>query len=173
MDALKVFVVVVASVLLLGGLLALWRFTKLRSKGTPVIVRPIPADDGAAWRHGVMKYTDSGALVYKLRSLRPDADLRFPRNDVEIRSRREPTAIERDFFDEGLHVITFSVAGQGDWEFAVDASGDTALVAWVESSPSVRQTRRLPTNIEERFRRVRARGAGRRNSRANGNAGRR
>ncbi|MFD5867355.1 DUF2550 domain-containing protein [Corynebacterium sp. NPDC060344] len=168
MDALNVFVVVVAFVLLLGGVLALWRFTKLRSKGTPVIIRPIPAEDGAAWRHGVMKYSDGTALVYKLRSLRPGADLSFPRNDVEILSRREPTTVEAGFFDDGLHVVGFAVAGQGEWELAVDDSGDTALVAWVESSPSARQTRALPTNIEERFRSARARGAG--TSRSNGTA---
>ncbi|MFC3848593.1 DUF2550 domain-containing protein [Corynebacterium hansenii] len=169
MDALNVFVLVVAFVLLLGGALALWRFAKLRSKGTPVIIRPIPAQDGGAWRHGVFKYTDCTAFVYKLRSLRPGADLSFPRSDVEILSRREPTTIEAGFFDRGLHVVVFSVAGQGEWELAVDDSGDTALVAWVESSPSVRQTRRLPTNIEERFRRVRARGAG--EGRSNGRSG--
>ena len=170
MDALNVFVVVVAFVLLLGGLLALWRFTKLRSKGTPVIIRPIPAGDGAAWRHGVMTYTDGMALVYKLRSLRPGADLSFPRNDVEILSRREPTTVEAGFFDDGLHVVTFSVVDQGEWELAVDDSGDTALVAWVESSPSARQTRALPTNIEERFRSVRARGNGNGRGKGNGRA---
>ena len=167
MDALNVFVLVVGSLLLFGGCLALWRFAKLRSKGTPVVIRPIPAGDGAAWRHGVMKYTDGAALVYKLRSLRPGTDLSFPRNDVEIISRREPTTVEAGFFDDGLHVVVFSVAKQGEWELAVDDSGDTALVAWVEASPSVRQTRTLPTNIEQRFRSVRARGAG--NGRGNGN----
>ena len=85
---------------------------------------------------------------------------------MEIISRREPTTVEAGFFDDGLHVVVFSVANQGEWELAVDDSGDTALVAWVESSPSVRQTRRLPTNIEQRFRSVRARGAG--NGRGNG-----
>lgn len=157
MDALNVFVVVVAFVLLLGGALAMWRFAKLRSKGTPVIIRPIPAQDGAAWRHGVMKYNEGTALVYKLRSLRPGADLSFPRNDVEILSRREPTDVEAGFFDTELHVVVLSVTGQGEWELSVDDSGDTALVAWVESSPSARQTRTLPTNIEERFRHVRGR----------------
>ena len=172
MDALNVFVVVVAFVLLLGGALAMWRFTKLRSKGTPVIIRPIPAEDGAAWRHGVMKYTDGTAFVYKLRSLRPGADLSFPRNDVEILSRREPTGVEAGFFDDGLHVVVFSVADQGEWELAVDDSGDTALVAWVESSPSARQTGALPSIIEERFRclRGRANGTGRAIGRSNGRA---
>ena len=35
MDALNVFVLVVGFLLLFGGCLALWRFAKLRSKGTP------------------------------------------------------------------------------------------------------------------------------------------
>ncbi|WP_295624947.1 DUF2550 domain-containing protein [uncultured Corynebacterium sp.] len=160
MNALNVFVLVMGFALLAGGVLALWRFTKLRSKGTAVVIRPIPAEDGAAWRHGVMKYTDAGALVYKLRSLRPAADLKFPRNDVEILSRRDPSSVEAGFFDSGLHVVAFAVDGQGEWELAVTDSGDTALVAWVESSPSKRQTRPLPTNIEQRFRNARAQSNG-------------
>lgn len=156
-----VFVLVVGALVVVCAAIAMWRFAKLRSKGTPVIIRPIPAEDGAAWRHGVMTYSDGSALVYKLRSLRPGADLDFTRNDVVIDSRREPTAIEAGFFDDGLHIVCFTVAGQGAWELAVDDSGDTALVAWVESSPSVRQTRALPTNIEQRFRAARRRGVGR------------
>lgn len=154
MNGIAVFVLVIGVLLVIGGFLALWRFTSFRSKGTPIIIRPLPAADGAAWRHGVIKYTDELINVYKLRSIRPGADVRLPRNDVEIVSRREPTEVEAGFFDPGLHVVACTVEGMGDWEVAVDASGDTALVAWVESSPSRRTRRALPTNIEERFRNV-------------------
>lgn len=161
MNGIVVFVLVVGVLMIIGGLLALWRFASFRAKGSPVIIRPVPAEDGAAWRHGVTKYTDAMVNVYKLRSLRPGADVRFPRNDVEIVSRREPTEVEAGFFDRGLHVVGLEVEGQGNWEIAVDEAGDTALVAWVESSPSRRATRRLPTNIERRFRDSRERRKGR------------
>ena len=42
----------------------------------------------------------------------------------------------------------------------MDSSSDTALVAWVESKPSSRQTREFPTDIERRFRSAYNRGRG-------------
>nr|WP_240393898.1 DUF2550 domain-containing protein [Corynebacterium lactis] len=142
----------VGFILVVGGALALWRFASLHAKGTPVIARPLPAADGAAWRHGVMVYSESVLNVYKLRSLRPGADARFSRHDVSILDRRKPTSVEAGFFDPGLGVVRIETRSAGQWELALDPSGDTALVAWVESSPSIRQTRELPTDIEKRFR---------------------
>lgn len=147
----SLLLVVAGIVFFVGAGLALWRFSSLHSKGTQVIIRPLPASDGAAWRHGVMLYTDSCLKVYKLRSLRPGVDLELARHDVEILSRREPTDIETSFFNRGIKVVKIDTATQGEWELALDSRGDTALVAWVESSPSIRQTRALPTNIEKRF----------------------
>ncbi|ALA67104.1 DUF2550 domain-containing protein [Corynebacterium lactis] len=150
----SIFLMAIGLILVAGGALALWRFASLHSKGTPVIVRPLPASDGAAWRHGVMVYSESVLKVYKLRSLRPGADVCFSRHDVSIVDRRDPTMVEAGFFDDGLKVVRIQTRSVGQWELALDPSGDTALVAWVESSPSVRQTRVLPTDIEKRFRAV-------------------
>lgn len=149
---ISLLLVIAGFMFFVGAALALWRFTSLHAKGTQVIVRPLPASDGAAWRHGVMLYTESCLKVYKLRSLRPGVDLQLARHDVEILSRREPTDVETGFFNPGIKVIRINTASQGEWELALDARGDTALVAWVESSPSIRQTRALPTDIEKRFR---------------------
>ncbi|MEJ5919497.1 MULTISPECIES: DUF2550 domain-containing protein [unclassified Corynebacterium] len=158
MDGISVFVVTVGVLCATGAGLSLWRWASLRSKGTQVIMRPLPAGDGHAWRHGVMMYSDSLLNMYKLRSLRPGADVRFSRRDIEIVSRRQPSVVEAGFFDPGLAVIGITSQSQGEWELALDSSGDTAFVAWVESSPSARQTRSLPTNIEQGFRASRQRG---------------
>ncbi len=146
------FFIILGSLLAVVGILALMRFASLHSKGTPVIARPLPAADGSGWRHGVMVYSESVLRVYKLRSLRPGSDVKFRRHDITIDSRRDPTDIEAGFFEPTDRVIKISTSNHGEWELALDTSGDTALVAWVESSPSVRQTRELPTDIEKRFR---------------------
>ncbi len=159
MPGMTIFIVVVGLFFVVGGGLALWRLTALRSQGTSIIMRPLPAADGDAWRYGVMMYTDCGIKMYKLRSLRPGPNVVIARHDVEIVSRREPTDIEAGFFDPGLSVVEIQSTQLGKWELALTSSADTALVAWVESRPSLRQTRELPTNIERRFRAVRERRA--------------
>jgi hypothetical protein len=155
---MSIVFMIIGAILIIGGALALWRFASLHAKGTPMIARPIPAADGAHWRHGVMVYTESCLKLYKLRSLRPGRDAEFARNDVKIIDRRDPTDIEAGFFQPGLRVVRIESAKNGQWELALDSSADTALVAWVESKPSSRQTRELPTNIERRFRHVADRG---------------
>lgn len=149
---MSIMLMIIGAILIVGGALALWRFASLHAKGTPIIARRVPASDGAHWRHGVMVYSESDLKMYKLRSLRPGYDAEFARQDVAIVDRRDPTAVEAGFFAPGLHVVHIKSANNGEWEFAMDASADTALVAWMESKPSLRQTRELPTDIERRFR---------------------
>lgn len=153
-----IVLMIIGAILIVGGGLALWRFASLHAKGTPIIARRLPAGDGAHWRHGVMVYSESGLKMYKLRSLRPGHDVDFARHDVTIVDRRDPTAVEAGFFAPGLHVLHITSGRSGEWEFAMDSSADTALVAWTESKPSPRQTRQLPRNIERRFRNAYSRG---------------
>nr|WP_255549370.1 DUF2550 domain-containing protein [Corynebacterium sp. TAE3-ERU12] len=142
----------------LAGLLALWRFSHLRSSGLPVAIRPMPTKtDGSGWRHGVAVCSDSVAKMYKLRSLRPGADITIARHGVDLVSRRDPSEVEAGFFDQDTRVLHIVEDNGREWELAVDISGDTALVSWIESSPSMRQTRRLPVNIERGFRAARKR----------------
>lgn len=141
-----------------SGALALWRFTRLRSTGIPVAMRELPAaGDGHGWRHGVLLCSDLDARFYKLRSLRPGADIELHRQRVELTSRRDPTRIEAGIFGSGVRVLVLDAGEAGRIEMAADACADTALVAWLESSPSVRQTRTLPVDIERTFRSQRAR----------------
>lgn len=117
-----------------------WRFLTLRAQGFPVLVRALPNDDGRHWRHGVLIYSGISAKFFKVRSLRPDCDLTLTRLGTEILSRREPTQRESFVLEPGVHVVVISHHGR-QWELAVDESGDTALVAWLESAPSARRDR--------------------------------
>jgi len=157
---MSMMLMIIGAMLIVGGALALWRFASLHAKGTPVIARRLPAGDGSHWRHGVMVYSESTLKMYKLRSLRPGCDAEFARHDVTIVDRRNPTDIEAGFFAPGLRVVRIKSGKNTEWEFAVDSSSDTALVAWVESKPSSRQTREFPTDIERRFRSAYNRGRG-------------
>lgn len=128
----------VAGLLLLC--LAAVRFFTLRSRGTAVIVRRMPAAGTHGWRHGVMRYNGEFVEYYKLRSLAPSYDLKFNRLDIEITGSRPLTDDEVVFISPDATAMQFSVAGV-DFEAAFDSRAATAFSAWVESAPSARQER--------------------------------
>lgn len=115
-----------------------WRFFALRSQGCPVVLRRLPNSDGRHWRHGILKYSGLSAQFYKLRSLRPASDVVLTRLGTHIVSRREITQRESAFLEDHVHIVEVSHRGR-HWEIALDSSGDTALVAWLESAPSERR----------------------------------
>lgn len=159
MNPLIAVVALMVIVLVALAVAALIRFRLVRSRGLPVAMRPLAnVGDGHGWRHGVLVFSNDCAEMYKLRSLRPSADLIIDRRSASVTSRRDPTWVEAGFFDPGTHVIGIADEGGEAWEFAVDSGGDTALVAWIESSPSARQTRRLPSDMDRRYREFRRRG---------------
>ncbi|QFQ02698.1 hypothetical protein CUROG_06710 [Corynebacterium urogenitale] len=137
---MKIILFLILGMLVLACLGALWRFTALRSKGYPVVIRSLPNEDARHWRHGVLVYSGTSAKFYKLRSIRPESDLSFTRLGTEIISRREITQRERNCLESDLHVIEVEHR-QKRWELALDSQGDTALVAWLESGPSARRDR--------------------------------
>lgn len=145
-------------VAVLGGSVAVWRFSRLRKRGLPLAIRSLPGSaDGLDWRHAVVILTDQRALVYRLRSLRPGCDDSFARQSVHVESRRELTPGESPLFENNEHVLRLEQEDGNGWEIAVTDSGDTAIVAWIESAPSVMHRRRLPTDMERRYRHVRER----------------
>lgn len=142
----------------LGGSVAMWRFFRLRKRGLPLAVRPLPGSpDGLDWRHAVIILTDKRAQVYRLRSLRPGFDQSFSRNSVHVESRRELTRQEEPLFEHNEHVLRLEHDKGHGWEFAVNDSGDTAIVAWIESAPSSEHRRRLPTDMERKYQSIRER----------------
>ncbi|MCF4006965.1 DUF2550 domain-containing protein [Corynebacterium uropygiale] len=137
MDILMWLIVLV--VLVLCGL-GMWRFFMLRSQGSTVVLRRMPAEGVHGWRHGIINYRADHLSYYKLRSLSPVADLVVHRSDVSVSGHRPMAEAEASFLPEGMHILQLSVNGQ-DYEMAAQPEAEMALTAWVESAPSARQER--------------------------------
>ncbi|QMV85091.1 DUF2550 domain-containing protein [Corynebacterium hindlerae] len=116
-------------------LLAAWRFIAHRANGTPVLIRRMPAKDGRAWRHGVVRYRGNILDFYKLRSVSPSPDVTFERRGFSLKGRREQTAREQKFMEPGLKVLVVQTS-RGEFEWAMDSHAEMALLAWVESAPT-------------------------------------
>lgn len=121
-------------------LLAAWRFFMFRPQGTSTLLRTMPADGHHGWRHGVLHYHPAEAVFYRLRSLRPRADVVWDRQQLELVERRDPTLAERVTIDPDWHVLVIRM-GQQEFEVAFDYRGETAFTAWLESAPSRRLVR--------------------------------
>ncbi|MCZ9309057.1 DUF2550 domain-containing protein [Corynebacterium uberis] len=119
--------------------LAAWRFFAVRSQGSTIALRRLPATGIHGWRHGVIRYEGDSVKFFKLRSLSPVADLVFNRSYIHIESSREMTPQEASFMMPGSRVITVSNGSR--WQLAVDVRTAMALRAWVEAAPDVRQER--------------------------------
>ena len=122
--------------------LAGWRFLRVRATGAGILLRKLPASGVHGWRHGALRYSGSGLEFYKLRSVSPAADIRFPRTGAEVTGRRDPAAGERAFMPASVRIVELTVDG-GRYELALDGHGETALTSWIESAPSARQERRF------------------------------
>lgn len=120
------------------GILAAFRFFTLRSRGTSVLMRKMPAKDSHSWRHGMLRYIGESVKFFKLRSVSPAADLVFNRLDVELLGTRKLDDDEASFMPEAAEVLHFR-AGDREYEVASDLHGILALIAWIESAPSRRQ----------------------------------
>lgn len=131
------FIACVAIVVLLVVLAGL-RFVLLRSKGTPMLLRTLPAKGSHAWRHGIVRYTPETMEYFKLRSLRPGIDLSFPRLDIVVQDHRELDDVEATFMSEAGQVVIITCGGR-EYELAFDLHGAMAFNAWVESAPSPRK----------------------------------
>lgn len=153
MDIVIWILVVIA---VLAVLLAAWRFFTLRSRGTSVILRRLPAAGPHGWRHGTIRYNGDDLEYFKLRSLSPSADLVFHRKTVEFHGMRGMTPEEAEFMAPGLQIFEIAV-GDVHYELALDAHGSMALTAWVESAPDVRQERVDHHALREKITRRRGR----------------
>lgn len=145
MNAVSVVLAVLGIALAVACACCLWRFLTLRSKGYPVVMRPLPNGDGRHWRHGVLVYSATAAKFYKLRSILPESNLTLTRLGTSVQDRRRMTPREKQFLETDLHIVRVLHRAQ-EWEIALDAAGDTALVAWLESGPSARRDRNSAFN---------------------------
>lgn len=121
----------------------LYRLFTLRGGGTAAILRVMPQDSGAGWRHGIVRYGDDTLAFFKLSSLRPGPDTRLSRQGIDVRSRRSPEGSEFDIMSEDT-VILDLVDGDTAYEIAFDSGALMAFLSWVESRPSGRSQRRRP-----------------------------
>ncbi|WP_144792184.1 DUF2550 domain-containing protein [Corynebacterium singulare] len=119
-------------------LLAAVRFFTLRSRGTSVLLRLLPAKDSHSWRHGLVRYNGEHMEYFKLRSVLPSANMRFNRLDITLNGTRPLDDDEASFMPAGEQIMRMSVHGK-DYEIAADAQGIMALNAWVEAAPSKRK----------------------------------
>lgn len=120
-------------------LLAAWRFFTLRSKGTAVVLRDLPATVGD-WRHGTLRYNGDDLQFYKLRSLSPSADRVFDRTHAAFNGHRRPQDEDLEVL-EGDSIIVQASMVDTEFEFALDSRSAMALIAWIEAAPSSRQER--------------------------------
>ena len=133
-----IWVLIVLAVL--AVLLAAWRFLTLRSRGTSIILRRLPASGTHGWRHGTIRYNGDDLEYFKLRSISPRADLVFNRQTLEVRGTRGMSPQEAGFMDTGLTIFDLAAADV-DYEVGLDAHGSMALTAWLESAPDIRTER--------------------------------
>jgi hypothetical protein len=124
----------------LAVLLAVWRFLTLRSRGTTILLRRLPASGVHGWRHGTIRYNGDDLEYFKLRSLSPMADQVFSRQRLDFHDPRQLTPEETAFMAEGLSVATLCDGGT-HYEVALDPHSLTALTSWIESAPHERQER--------------------------------
>lgn len=141
---------------------AAWRFFSLRSRGTNVIMRELPASGNHGWRHGTLRYGGETLEYFKLRSLMPWANLVLDRREVEILGTRNISESEAEFMPDEVKILTIAVGehrgeNHGEYleehetsgkilegkryEVGLEAHGEMALRAWVESAPDLRQQR--------------------------------
>lgn len=121
--------------------LAAVRFFTLRSKGTPMLMRSVPAKDTRGWRHGVISYAGEFVENYELRSVSPSCDRRFNRRDIEILGTRALDDEEAVFISSSMKAVHIIVRNQ-QYELALAPHAHMAFSAWVEAAPSQRQESR-------------------------------
>ena len=128
-----------------------YRLGQLRSAGTPVLLREVPAGADEGWRHGTVHYSDEALRYFRLSSLRPGPSATFCRQGIEITGRRDPVGTETDIMDglvvrtpsgDGLPHLEDHQAGPGTYELAMTPGAVTAFQSWLESRQSDRSQRR-------------------------------
>ena len=102
--------------LLLVIFLAALRFFTVRSRGTAVLLRRVPARNSLSWRHGSLRYEGEFVEYFKLRSVSPRCDLRINRLDIEVVSTRSLDDAEASLCLPPPRLFAFgSRAGNMSW----------------------------------------------------------
>ncbi|AZA09465.1 DUF2550 domain-containing protein [Corynebacterium pseudopelargi] len=122
------------------AMLIAWRFITLRSRGTSVTLRRMPAQGVHGWRHGLFRYSGSSLQYYKLRSVLPFANVTFQRKDVALIGHRSLTEHEAEFLSPAQHILTVRFSSK-EYELALEPRAEMAFTAWIEAAPDARMER--------------------------------
>lgn len=128
-----------------GVSLVVYRLRLMRSAGTPMLLRELPAAADAGWRHGAIHYTDDALVYYRLSSLRPGATLSLSRRRIDVVGRRSPSGTELEIMDHDVVVVELAVGrrGQGGrYEIAMAPELVMAFQSWIEARSPKRARRR-------------------------------
>lgn len=124
--------------LVLLGIVA-YRFFTIRGSGTPVVVKTsLLKDANVAWGHGIMRFTESHAELFRLASLRVTRDLELSRPSFELGPGRSPvTPQECAVLDPGELIVPFTACDSRGrtiyGEFGMDTRTHAALLSWIEA----------------------------------------
>lgn len=138
MGAPIVWVLAVLALAVLAGamvcLLAWRRLHALRVGGIDVALRDERGSSARGWHLGIAHYRGEEFAWHRVLSLRSGASQVFNRGDVEIATRREPSAAEAYVVPAGATVLTLSGADTS-LELAMGADALTGFLSWLESAP--------------------------------------
>lgn len=136
-------VIRVIGVLLLVVVVALivavaYRFVMFRGSGSPIVFTTSRPGAAARWQHGILRYTEDSALIIKLFSIRPAADVSLPRASIVLDVARMPsTETERELVEPDEVILPFSATdGRGhpiSGSLALSNHSHAALRSWVEA----------------------------------------
>ena len=94
------------------------------------------------WTLGLGRYQDDQLDWFRFFSLSWRPKRRFQRGDMEVVERRDPQGAEAFALYSGHIVVEFRTA-RGQVQLAMSEPSLTALLAWLESAPPGRQSRRV------------------------------
>jgi hypothetical protein len=94
------------------------------------------------WTLGLGRYQEDQLDWYRFFSLSWRPKRRFHRGDMEVVERRTPEGSEAYALYSGHIVVEFQT-GRGPVQLAMSEPSLTALLAWLESAPPGRQSRRV------------------------------
>lgn len=131
---------------LIAACLLIYRLRLVRLAGTPVLLRPLPADADEGWRHGSIHYTDDAILYYRLSSFKLGPSVNLSRRRIEVSGRRGPVGTESEIMDRDIVVVEITVGRRGQdpaYEMAMAPEAMTACQSWLEAR-APRRARRRP-----------------------------
>ncbi|MGB3604109.1 MAG: DUF2550 domain-containing protein [Gordonia sp. (in: high G+C Gram-positive bacteria)] len=138
-----VVIVVIGALLIAAGVV--YRVLEVRSAGTPVLMRTIPADAEHGWRHGSVHYGEDSLAYYRLRSLRPGPTIKISRRRIEVLDRRSPVGTELEIMDPDFRIVEIAVGRTSTsdrYELAMGLEVSTAFQSWIEARQPRRARRR-------------------------------